>query len=60
MSLQVYKDFILGPHVEPWIQRGDNFVLEEDGDSIHGTIRQKSSIVPQMKAENILKYYFNL
>ena len=36
MSLQVYRDQILEPIVKRWLQRGDNFVLEEDNDSGHG------------------------
>jgi hypothetical protein len=33
MSQQVYISQILEPIVKPWIDRGDKFVLEEDGDS---------------------------
>jgi len=35
MSLQVYKNQILEPIVKPWLERGDDFVLEEDNDSGH-------------------------
>ncbi|KAF1957793.1 hypothetical protein CC80DRAFT_534322 [Byssothecium circinans] len=37
MSLKVYRDSILKPIVKPWIDRGDDFLLEEDNDSGHGT-----------------------
>jgi hypothetical protein len=36
MSLVVYRDQTLEPIVKPWLQRGDDFVLEEDNDSGHG------------------------
>ena len=43
MTLSDYRDQILNPIVKPWIQRGDDFVLEEDGDFGHGT--GKSNII---------------
>jgi hypothetical protein len=36
MSLSVYRNQILEPIVKPWLERGDDFVLEEDNDSGHG------------------------
>ena len=36
MSLQVYRDEILEKVVGPWLDRGDKFVLEEDGDLGYG------------------------
>jgi hypothetical protein len=57
MSLQVYRDSILEPIVKPWIQRGDDFVLEEDNNSGHGT--GKRNIVRAWKEENNLESYFN-
>lgn len=36
MSHEVYVNQILEPVVKKWLQRGDVFVLEEDGDSGHG------------------------
>ncbi len=36
---QVYIDSIHKPVVKPWLEAGDEFVLEEDGDSGHGTGR---------------------
>ena len=57
MTLQVYRDSILEPIVKPWIATGQNFVLEEDGDSGHGT--GKKNIVRTWKQQHGLKYYFN-
>ena len=57
MSLKVYRDQILEPIVKPWLDRGDDFVLEEDGDSGHGT--GKSNIVRTWKATHKLESYFN-
>lgn len=37
MSHEVYINSILEPVVKPWLDRGDDFVLEEDEDSGHGT-----------------------
>ena len=36
MSQRVYIDTILDPVVRPWVEAGEDFVLEEDGDSGHG------------------------
>ena len=36
MSQRIYIDQILPPIVKPWIDRGDKFILEEDGDPRHG------------------------
>jgi hypothetical protein len=33
MTQKAYIEQILEPVVQPWIKRGDEFVLEEDGDS---------------------------
>ena len=55
--LQVYKDYILEPYVKPWIEAGHDFVLEEDGDSGHGT--GKKNIVRTWKQQNGLIYFFN-
>ncbi len=59
MSLQVYRDSILEPHVKPWIKRGDDFVLEEDNDLGHGIGKAKTNIVRKWKEDNRLEYYFN-
>ena len=58
MSQKAYIDQILEPIVKPWIINGQNFVLEEDGDSGHGPGRG-NNIVKQWKAEHGLKHYFN-
>lgn len=42
MTYAVYLD-ILREHVVPWVQRGDNFVLEEDRDTSHGISKKTSS-----------------
>lgn len=46
MSQRVYIDSILEAVVKPWLEAGEDFVLEED-------------IVRDWKAEHGLKYYFN-
>lgn len=58
MTHQVYIDSILEPVVKPWLERGDDFVLEEDGDSGHGTGKTRN-IVKKWKADHHLKHYFN-
>lgn len=57
MTLQVYRDVILEGVVKPWLQRGDEFVLEEDQDGGHGT--GKTNIVRTWKERNRLNCYFN-
>ena len=36
ISERVYVDAILEPVVKKWIKNGEDFILEEDGDSEHG------------------------
>lgn len=57
MSQKVYKEQILEPVVKSWLDAGQSFVLEEDGDSEHGS--SKSNFVRTWKQEHGLKYYFN-
>lgn len=57
MTLQVYRDEILEPIVKPWLQAKEDFVLEEDRDSGHGTGKQ--NIVRKWKEENGLESYWN-
>lgn len=57
MTLQAYRDTILEPVVGQWLREGQTFVLEEDGDSGHGT--GKSNIVKTWKEKNNLISYFN-
>ena len=58
ISLKVYRDQILEPIVKPWLEEGQRFVLEEDGDSEHGKAMNKN-IIRRWKEENRLNYYFN-
>lgn len=57
MTHQVYINSILEPVVKPWLEAGDEFVLEEDGDSGHGTGR--ANPVRKWKEDHGLKSYFN-
>lgn len=57
MSQRVYIDSILNPVVKPCLDAND-FVLEEDGDSGHGSANN-NNIVRRWKEENKLNYYFN-
>lgn len=45
LSLKVYRDQIPELLVKPWLDRGDQFILEEDNDSGHGG-GSKNNIVP--------------
>lgn len=63
MSKAVYRDSILQPVVKPWcdkVNRGitDLFVLEEDGDSGHGT-NAPGYIIKKFKQEIGLVTYRN-
>ena len=58
LSQQMYLDQILEPIVKPWIQMGQNFVLEEDGDA-GGNGGGKSSRVRSWKNKHGLKYFFS-
>jgi len=51
MSLQIYRDEILEKVVRPWLDAGEQFVLEEDGDSGHGTGRNQDNIVKVCKRD---------
>ena len=57
MSQRVYIDQTLNPIVKPWFDQGQDFVLEEDGDSGHGP--GKSNIVRTWKEKSGLEHYFN-
>ncbi len=57
LSHEVYINQILEPIVKLWIQSGQDFVLEEDGDSDHGP--GANNIVRTWKEKNGLEYYFN-
>lgn len=64
MSLKTYRDQILEPVVKGWtddvkLGRCKPFILEEDGDSGHGSYTT-NNIVNKWKRENHLNYYFNV
>ena len=60
MSQQVYLDSILNGPVLEWIERGDEFVMEEDGDSGHGGGNcAKNNPVRVWKEQHKLKHFFN-
>jgi hypothetical protein len=58
MTQQDYITQILEVAVKPWLERGDDFVLEEDGDSSHGPT-DNNNIVRQWKKKHRLESYFN-
>lgn len=58
ISQEVYVNRILEPMVKSWIERGDSFILEGDGDSGHGK-RGVNSIATRWKEDNNLLYYAN-
>ncbi len=58
MSQKMYIEQILEPIVKPWMQMGQDFVLEEDGEA-GGYGGGKSSIVRSWKHKHGLNYYFN-
>lgn len=58
ISLQTYRDEILEKAVGPWLARGDQFILEEDGDSGYST-GKKNNIVRDWKEKRGLKHFFN-
>ncbi|KAK4099712.1 hypothetical protein N658DRAFT_517214 [Parathielavia hyrcaniae] len=57
MSMQVYRDEILEKAVGPWLAQGDQFILEEDGDSGHGT--GKKNTIRDWKERHGLRHFFN-
>lgn len=57
MNLRTYHDCILEPVVKKWLERGEDFVLEEDQDGGHGT--GKKNFVREWKERHQLTYYFN-
>ncbi|KAF1987341.1 hypothetical protein K402DRAFT_412293 [Aulographum hederae CBS 113979] len=58
MTMKVYEEEILDKHVLPWIQAGQNFVLEEDRDSGHGI--GPNNRIKTWKATHGLNSYFNM
>lgn len=59
MTALYYKNTILETIVKPWIDAGEEFVLEEDQDSAHGIMRYGRGIVQTWKRDIGLKNYFN-
>ncbi len=59
MNLQTYRSDILEPVVGQWIKEGRKFVLEEDGDSVHG-YGSDHNIVATWKAKHGLSHYKNV
>ncbi len=57
ISQRVYHDTILEGVVKGWLDTGERFILEEDGDSGHGPRGQ--NIVKAWKTKYGLKHYFN-
>ena len=57
LTHQVYINSILEPVVKAWIMAGEDFVLQEDGDSGHGPGKKKP--VRTWKEQNGLESYFN-
>ena len=63
LSHQAYIDQILEPAIKPWLEdvksgRCDDFILEEDNDSSHGSGSQHN-IVANWKRQKGLTQYFN-
>lgn len=58
MSQAVYVNKILEPVVKTWIERGDSFILEEDGESGHGK-KGADGLATRWKEEHNLDYYAN-
>lgn len=57
MSQKAYIDQILERMVKPWLERSDDFCLEENDDSGHDS--GKNNIVRKWKDNHNLKHYFN-
>lgn len=58
MTLKTYLEQILQPVVGRWLERGDDFILEEDGASGHG-YKSTNNIVAQWKQRVGLKHFRN-
>ena len=57
LTQEVYLNKILKGPILHWIQRGDNFILEEDQDTGHGP--GADNPVRKWKEEQGLRYFFN-
>ncbi|KAK3311553.1 uncharacterized protein B0T15DRAFT_79628 [Chaetomium strumarium] len=58
LDMTAYRDQILEPVVGPWLQAGNDFVLEEDVESGHSG-KKGNNIVSKWKKENKLESFFN-
>ena len=58
MSQKSYIEQILEPIVLPWLEAGEDFILEEDDDSGHGAA-DNNSRARRWKKEKHLNYYIN-
>ncbi|KAH0492913.1 hypothetical protein TgHK011_007840 [Trichoderma gracile] len=54
MTGAYYRDHILGKVVKPWLDQGQDFILEEDRDSGH-----RSKIVDEYKKKEGICYFYN-
>ena len=59
MSAKVYRDAILEPEVRLWLERGDDFILEEDNDSGHGGKASKKNEAWIWKQQHGVKCFNN-
>lgn len=59
ITMQAYIDQVLEPVVKPWIDRGDQFILEEDSAPGHGQAKNQN-IVQHWKDSHNLQYYYNM
>lgn len=55
IPMKTYRDQILDPIVKPWLDRGDDFILQEDGTIGHGK-QNNNNIVRQWKEKHGLKW----
>lgn len=58
MVQQDYLDHILNPIIKPMLERGENFVLEEDQDRAHGPDNNNNRI-QKWKDQHFMRYYIN-
>jgi hypothetical protein len=65
MAKQIYLKEILEGTVQKWIERGEDFILEEDRDSGHGLSKKRrkdgqfTCPVARWKEQHKVNYYFN-
>jgi hypothetical protein len=65
MTKKIYLEQILKGTVQKWIEKGEDFILEEDRDSGHGTSKKRrkdgqyACEVARWKEQNKVHCYFN-